>query len=179
VRPVGRFTVRRVGLDETRVLEEIYRVRVLAWAASPVALEITGDQWSDPVDQRAMHWAAFDGSKVVAAARLSFHDTLGDVPEHEMYEGLDIPTPVASFNRLVILPVARGSGLARGMDEERLGAVIEFNRQTKRAASSIIGYCFDHRARALEVQGWKRLQQRPSPKRMTGAPRQWIMCLPV
>ncbi|MDB6151777.1 MAG: hypothetical protein JWL90_230 [Chthoniobacteraceae bacterium] len=106
------------------LLQQIGRLRVEAWETETArAAEMIS--WVDRFDHAARHWVVFAGTLPVAAARLSIHQALADVPDAESYAGVfpQTPTPpIASFNRLVVHPSARGAGLSKKLDMIRLQA---------------------------------------------------------
>jgi GNAT superfamily N-acetyltransferase len=117
------------NLDED-LLAKIGRLRIEAWETE-TARAAEQSVWVDECDRVAWHWVVFRDGLAVAAARLSLHGELAEMPESECYEGVfSAPpkTPIASLNRLVVHPSARGSGISRRLDlirleaAERLGA---------------------------------------------------------
>jgi len=110
-------------LDEG-LLCQIGRLRVEAWQTE-VARAGEMPTWLDDCDQTAHHWVVFREDIPIAAARLSIHRSLAEVPDAESYVGLfaDLPVaPIASLNRLVVHPSARGAGLSKQLDLVRLAA---------------------------------------------------------
>ena len=87
-------------LDET-LLREIGRLRVAAWETETSrAAEM--DIWLDEFDRSARHWVVFCEGMPVAAARLSVHASLAEVPDAESYADVFTqppPAPIASLNR--------------------------------------------------------------------------------
>lgn len=82
------------------------------------------DAWLDDLDQHARHWIATVDRALVAVSRLSFHESLHDVPyadllkpEHRSYFE---HRRLASINRLVVASEYRGQGLAGQMDRIRI-----------------------------------------------------------
>ena len=110
-------------LDET-LLREIGRLRVAAWETETSrAAEM--DIWLDEFNRSARHWVVFCEGMPVAAARLSVHASLAEVPDAESYADVFTqppPAPIASLNRLVVHPSARGAGLSKRLDRIRLDA---------------------------------------------------------
>lgn len=83
----------------------------------------------DSVDTTARHWIATCGLQIVGTARLSFHDTVAELPNAEVYEGVLDPSlrgPIASLNRLVVDTNYRRLGIARQLDAIRLKAAEDF-----------------------------------------------------
>ena len=116
-------------LDEG-LLAKVGRLRIEAWETKTARAAEQSD-WLDEFDRVALHWVVCRDGLPVAAARLSLHHELAEVPDSECYAGIfswPLETPIASLNRLVVHPSARGSGLGRQLDlirleaAERLGA---------------------------------------------------------
>jgi GNAT superfamily N-acetyltransferase len=97
-------------------LEAIYRLRAAVWRETgDIAQAAFGDgRWSDEYDPAAMHWVIRDGEALVAAARLSVHERLADVPEAAEYAaaGLRLEGRIAAPARVVVAAAARRHGLA-------------------------------------------------------------------
>jgi polyketide synthase PksL len=107
------------------LLDHIGRLRACAWATFK---DNATDCWQDDFELSARHWVIFDNGRPIAAARLSIHQRLRDVPDASIYEGVfsePPPGPIASFNRLVVHPAYRGAGLSGEFDRVRLSAAIE------------------------------------------------------
>jgi GNAT superfamily N-acetyltransferase len=111
------------SIDEA-LLRQIGRLRVEAWETeTSKASEM--ESWVDGFDRVARHWVVFREGVPVAAARLSVHGSLAEVPDAESYAGVFAQAPegpIASFNRLVVHPSARGAGLSKRLDLLRLDA---------------------------------------------------------
>jgi GNAT superfamily N-acetyltransferase len=102
-------------------IAECQRLRYEIWSAEGV--EISNPQAgtiADSHDDHAMHWGVFDGTRLVAAARLCLHETLAEAPDGQLFAGLEIPTPIASMNRLVVTQSHRGRGIAKELDQTRI-----------------------------------------------------------
>ena len=140
-------------VSDPQILDEIYALRARVWRATGgVSLEAFAGSWSDGDDLHAAHWVICDGrGQVVAAARLTIHNTLAEVPEAEEYlrYGLDRAGPVAAPARIVVSPSAQGHGLGRRLLDaqdqaaRRLGA-----RSAVRQASPAM-------VRLLVNRGWR------------------------
>jgi len=116
--------LREFSAIDDGLLSEIGRLRVRAWSTEIAAAERM-ESWLDDFDRPAIHWAIFDDGQLVAAARLTIHRELAGVPDAESYEGVfrEPPVgPIASLNRLVVDPAARGLGLSKRLDLARLKA---------------------------------------------------------
>jgi hypothetical protein len=78
------------------LLEQIGRLRVHAWATfDPTVLDIT-ECWLDEFELSARHWVILNDAEPVAAARMSVHQRLDDVPDAEIYVGVfaaPLPAP--------------------------------------------------------------------------------------
>ncbi len=124
--------------------------------------------WLDELDKKAKHWIVTDGAEIVAAARLSFHDGLKDVPYADML------TPeycrhfknkrVASLNRLVVAPQTRGQGLSGRLDQIRI--------ETARAEGAAVIIAFPQlvRIESLRRKGFEMLTELPSIPEMPDRP---------
>src|SRR5579862_8803771 len=77
----------RVWSKETRLISSVERLGVIY----------------DEHESHSRHWAAFsrEGS-LVASARLCIHDAQQHVPDEYCYTELDLASPLASINRLVV-----------------------------------------------------------------------------
>jgi GNAT superfamily N-acetyltransferase len=155
---IGSLIVREVLPAEAEVLDEIGRVRVRAWRSSRQRLLVEGERWTDPVDALGRHWAAFDGSRVVAAARLSMHGDWSTLPDAEVVAPFRewFLGPVAALNRLVVLPEARRRGLPDALDHVRIEAA------RAQGARTIQACAVGGRAAALASCGFRTLGRRRS-----------------
>jgi GNAT superfamily N-acetyltransferase len=107
-------------------LDAIRRLRVRAWAAEGLLPPGTlpDGTLEDPLDQSGRHWVVRVGYVLAAAARLTIHPTGHQLPDQDqrLPETVALPGPVAALNRLVVCPEYRGRGLARLLDQARVGA---------------------------------------------------------
>lgn len=119
-----RIETREFLSPDDGLLQSIGRLRVEAWDTE--LPEKSGMEcWLDEHDIRARHWLAFFNEELVASARLSVHEELDQVPDSESYEGVFAEPPrgpIASLNRLVVHPSARGLGLSKRLDLMRMEA---------------------------------------------------------
>lgn len=78
--------------------------------------------WLDPDDMEAKHFAVFCDGMIVAAARVTIHDNLNDIPDFPQYALCEnqFKYPIASFNRLVVKREYRKRGIASMLVEARL-----------------------------------------------------------
>jgi len=119
---VNSLRIEEVRSPDSDLLARIGQLRVRAWATEIEQAAAMGE-WLDEFETRGCHWVVFRGEELVGAARLSIHQSLADVPDPECFVGVfpePPPAPIASFNRLVVDPAARGTGLSRKLDELRL-----------------------------------------------------------
>jgi GNAT superfamily N-acetyltransferase len=140
------------------MLEEIYRLRVDAWMTTGLGLGMfPNGMWIDEGEERHRHWVVFDDGRLVAAARLSIHERLCDVPCAHLFTDLHFPAapPFGSINRLVVHPDARSRGLSKKLDQIRIEAAAAAGCRTIVAYwSRVTGLARYH---ALERQGFVRI----------------------
>ena len=107
-------------------IQEIGKFRIEGWKNEKGVNPdfFAQDVWLDELDQQARHWVATVDRTLVAVSRLSFHESLRDVPyahllapEHRQYFE---HRRLASINRLVVASGYRGQGLAGQMDRIRI-----------------------------------------------------------
>jgi GNAT superfamily N-acetyltransferase len=116
-----------VDPHDRKLLDQVGRLRVAAWAPFKNRGDSRTGCWLDAFELSARHWVIFDNSTPVAAARLSVHQALDEVPDASIFTGVFAappPSPIGSFNRLVVHPAYRGMGLSRPFDRIRLEAAI-------------------------------------------------------
>ena len=69
-------------VKDDSILDSIYALRVAAWRGKvEIAPHLT--HWADEFDAAARHWVVWRGNQVVAAARLSLHSEIAEVPDAE------------------------------------------------------------------------------------------------
>ena len=86
---------RPTEVTDPEVIAEICRFRARVWKEiGKLKDDAFGDDgWRDPIDSRCQHWVIrTDEGRLVAAGRLSMHDTLDDVHQSEEYRqyGVDL-----------------------------------------------------------------------------------------
>ena len=109
---------------EWQVVEASIVLRQRVWSEA-MGAPITREDLIEPFDATSRHWMVFDGDQVVAAARLSIHDRVEDVPEACCLVGVfqrQPPAPIGFLSRLVVAPEYRRHGLGRRLDETRIEA---------------------------------------------------------
>lgn len=108
--------------DDISSLREIGALRARAWAERCPDIGRRG-LWLDEFDAVGRHFAICSDRELIAAARVSFHATLTDVPDPEDFRDLaPPPSPIASLNRLVVDPSYRRQGLGIRLLSARLEA---------------------------------------------------------
>lgn len=132
------FHLQEISSSDSRMLEEIGKLRVRAWVTEvPEASGLV--VWLDDLDKRARHWVIHKDGRLVAAGRLSVHHTLKDLPDAEcIAEGVLelLPAPIASLNRLVVDPAFRGLGLARRLHVALVRVAVELRCRSVVAVTS-------------------------------------------
>jgi hypothetical protein len=154
-------------VTDVSTLEAIYRFRVTVWreAGALVETAFPDGYWRDEFDEISRHWVFTSGRRIAAAARLSVHARLEEVPEAKEYlaaAGLHLRGPVAAPGRIVVAAWARRRGLgSRLVDVQDQAAAEAGARHGVRQASPGV-------RRLLERRGWSSVAPaRPDP-RFTG-----------
>ena len=153
-------------VTDTPTLEAIYRLRAAVWLQTgDIAQAAFRDgRWSDEHDAIATHWVIRDGHELVAAARLSVHERLADVPEAEEYAaaGLRLEGRIAAPARVVVAAAARRHGLASQLldaqDEAARAARCTF--AVRQASPSM--------SRLLQRRGWRSFGPASADERFPG-----------
>lgn len=102
-------------------IEEVRELRRFCWPKIYAA----GYSLEDGFDDEAWHWTIRLDDRLAAAARLTIHQNLVQVPAPHLFVHLSscrLPTPIGYISRLVVHPEARGRGLASILDKTRLDA---------------------------------------------------------
>ncbi|MPR35324.1 GNAT family N-acetyltransferase [Salmonirosea aquatica] len=114
------------------------------------------DLWLDEIDRFSHHWVATVNQTIVAVSRLSFHDSLSDVPYANLLKPEHRPyfenRRIASINRLVVAPEYRGMGLAGQMDRIRIECAT-------RQADVMIAFPQLSRIESLQRKGFVLIEQ--------------------
>lgn len=136
----------------TDIVPLTYALRYRVWSKETQLLDSFEQKGiiCDEHESHSRHWGAFspDGS-LVAAARLCIHDARTALPDEYCYTELDLPTPFASINRLVVSQCARNRGIAKELDLKRIEAAKKAG-----AASIVVASTSDSRTRALQNLGF-------------------------
>jgi GNAT superfamily N-acetyltransferase len=145
-------TIEMRRLASATEIAECQRLRYEVWSAEGVEMnESEAGTIADSHDDHAMHWGVFDGTRLVAAARLCFHETLVEAPDGQLFAGLEIPTPMASMNRLVVTKSHRGLGIAKELDQTRIQHGRTFGARAIIICPNVNS---KRRIRSLEAQGF-------------------------
>jgi GNAT superfamily N-acetyltransferase len=145
-----RFTDPQEVTDRATI-KAVGRLRAEVWGATGQSAEGASPdgRWLDPYDFDGRHWVVRDASgRLVAAARVTVHGRLADVPEAEEYlrYGLELAGPIASPARVVVAPEAQGNGLARKLlDAQDAFAASAGARHAVRQASPAMVRLLAHR----------------------------------
>ncbi len=121
---VDEFELREIESVDERLLERLTQLRTEAWKTE-VLLPSELHEEIDRFDRQGRHWIITRSNELVAAARLTLHESIEDIPYREDFVGVlfsALPASIASFNRLVVAPAVRGRGLARRLHLIRLEA---------------------------------------------------------
>lgn len=143
-------TFRVEEITGTEAVTSAYELRYRVWSMETRLIDTfhRAGAICDEHDTHARHWAAFDGYKLVAAARMCIHDTQEESPDAPAFSMIRVPTPVATINRLVVLSSVCNRGLAKKLDEHRIAAA------TADGAKCILGTAAPRRIAALEKLGF-------------------------
>ncbi|GAB4029238.1 hypothetical protein GCM10028809_19190 [Spirosoma gilvum] len=166
-------------LDESYILTEVAfpnriaeigALRIRAWSSEPGIDPIFFSQriWIDALDHEAHHWIVTLNNKIVASARMSFHNSLDNVPYASLlpaeycsrYENRSL----VSINRLVVDPQFRGRGLAKVLDNVRLTMAID------KGVDVILAQPQLSRLAALDKLGFSYLCELPPTPELPGRP---------
>lgn len=143
--------LRETLASDTARLQQIGRLRSRAWQTE-ASFTGNSDVWLDEYDASAMHFAFFDGEEPVAAARLTVHESVREIPHAEIQDHAfpsEPPLPVAYLSRLVVEPGYRKQGLGTRLDEVRIAKAIELG-----CGSIVARPVDDRRVRQLEALGF-------------------------
>lgn len=114
--------------DHSR-LDEIYRLRVLAWENSPGKDSINStkypDGYRDHLEERSIHYIATNcNNEIIGAARLTVCHSLDELPYPGIFKAYEnqLPPerPFLFYSRLVLHPAYRGNGLSAQFDQVRV-----------------------------------------------------------
>jgi GNAT superfamily N-acetyltransferase len=144
------------------LLARIGRLRARAWRTE-AAFSGNADDWLDEYDATASHFAFMADGEPVAAARLTVHPSVRDIPRADIQNHAfpaEPPLPVAYLSRLVVDPAHRRKGLGARLDEARLtrarelgcGSVVSRPVDPRRVAQlERLGFAVVGRCKAIET----------------------------
>jgi predicted GNAT family N-acyltransferase len=131
---------------DSKFLPLIGSLRYQVWSAETDEFPnvIHGQIWLDPLDDVADHFIVLAEGQLVAAARITYHDSLDTIPDLDCYESIihRFRFPIASFNRLVVSAEFRGCGISRLLVKARL------HESIKKAKSAV---CIGQREQARRL----------------------------
>lgn len=153
-----------MGLELSEVhyptrMNEIGKFRIKGWknekGINPAFF--SQEAWLEELDERSYHWVVTKGPHIVAAARLSIHTSLDDVPYAHLlkpmhrvqFEG----KCVASINRLVVDPDFRRAGLSHCLD------LVRIERAKTKNADVVIAFPQQLRLSPLVKKGFTLIEQ--------------------
>jgi len=154
---IGRFIITIQECYGQKCLHAIQQLRQYVYIEKGLLLPgmtSIAQPFGDPYDEQARHWFMSEENRVVAAARLSKHAILDDIPDKNFipietirnYSG-----PFASMNRLVVHPDWRGRGISVLFDKIRMQAAFDMQCHT------IIVCTFEKRSLDLINFGFQRV----------------------
>lgn len=127
----------------------------------------------DRYDDTAHHWILFEGADLLGAARLCLANSISDLPDSSVYDGMPIAVapPIALISRLVIHPAARGRGHSRAFDAARINCARELG------AFAILVHVFPHRMAQLMRAGWSLIGEVGQPVFVDDGRKQFVLSL--
>ena len=162
----GERFVGPTEVGDPAVLAAIYELRASVWratgAVSPDTFPTGG--WSDEFDPASRHWAISRDGQIVAAARLSVHNRLEEVPEAAEYltAGLRLEGTVAAPARLVVAASARRHGLAARLLD------VQDEAAREAGAAHAVRQASPAMARLLGRRGWRHVAPANADPRFPG-----------
>src|ERR1700733_50527 len=143
------FDIREI--TDTVNVATTFRLRFDIWNSETELKAVTkaSAEIRDAHEDHARHWAAFRNEEMVASARMCVHSDLTESPDIGIFMDVELSTPVATLNRLVVHASARGVGLAARLDECRISAAVA------QGARSIVGSFPEYRIATLEKRGFR------------------------
>jgi GNAT superfamily N-acetyltransferase len=155
VRKASSITESRLETREllsASAIQDAQRLRHTVWECEGAVLYDSQQQTiADPHDDHAIHWGVFEDDVLIGTARLCLHDSLAEAPDGEMFAEIDLPIPIASMNRLVVLKSHRGLGIGRLLDDLRIAKA----RQLGARAVIVTPANVESRLRSLERRGFR------------------------
>ena len=167
VLPVAPFLLEQVGFQTHGDI--IGRLRVQAWRSErgidPVFF--ARPSWIEVLDEEAQHWVITEAGVAVAAARLSHHISLTDVPyayllpPHTQQQQRLQHRKIAALSRMVVASSHRGQGFSSVLDRVRVDGALAGGADLLTAATQL-----HFRQKALTKLGFDTLcELRKAPER--------------
>lgn len=135
------ITVQRLFYGDG-VRDQLSDLRLLAWKTRTPELSSYNGDMMDEHDKTAVHFAAYDRSRLIAAARVNIASQESEVPDHQTF--MPVLTrlkrwPVAIFSRLVVDPDYGGRSIPLMLRKPReafarevgCSAILLWSRTTK------------------------------------------------
>lgn len=156
----GRAQGVPVEVHSPEDLRHIALFRTEAWMADGFVQpgELVEGVYPIPDDALCRHWVIEENGRIVAAGRLSVHESVEEMCGAAVWERFtaEIPFPCACITRLVVHRDARKHGYAHTLDESRVAAM----RGTK--CRGVIGVPLPGREHALAKLGFQQIAWEPS-----------------
>lgn len=140
-------------VSDASSIEEICRLRATVWRKTGDISDraFADGRWRDAFDDVSRHWVVTRNDEIVAAARLSLHDRLAQVPEADEYlaAGMRLDGVIAAPARVVVCPSARRRGLA--------GELLDAQEQAalRAGATHAVRQASPAMCRLLGRRGWR------------------------
>lgn len=147
--------------SDSDLLAKVGRLRAEAWETE-ASFSGNSGSWLDEYDPAALHWAFLIDGEPVAAARLTVHGSVREVPRADIQDHAfpeEPPLPVGYLSRLVVDPGHRRQGLGTRLDEVRTeraralrcGSVVARPVDDRRTAQlERLGFVIVGRCKAIE-----------------------------
>ena len=151
---MGEIEIREI--TGTGLVPQTFRLRYEIYSedTTPSVQSRALGMMTDLHDDHARHWAAFDGDTLVASARMCIHNLQEEIPDELNFQEVELPTPIATINRLVVKRNWRTRGLARQFDLCRIQAARASH------AACVVGSAFEWRIAPLQECGFTLIDDR-------------------
>ena len=147
IQPKELFTFKEVDNSDIELLQRIFKLRVVCRNDDGyITFKKYPNGWFDNEDFKAKHFVAFDGDKLIAAARVEFYENINVHPYYPAFEGiggLPVNEPIAILSRIVVLPEYRHHEISRELVLEREVYI------TQRKIKNILAY-----VRTFQIQNF-------------------------
>jgi GNAT superfamily N-acetyltransferase len=153
---------------DPEIISKLGQLRVNSWLEAGAHFNdgflSGGNTWMDEIDfqPNAHHWLAIHDGQIIGAGRLSFHQSLADVPDRREYEQFEdfFKFPTGVLSRLFVRKAFWGLGVGKALLEARL----EFVRKQNLMRNLICFVCGYNRVKLMQQYGFKILAVRDSDK---------------